>query len=121
MPIVNHVGNWLPASVASAICGGVTTLTAAGSTLGTATLIPSGTANVSIVSSSGLGVKLPQCDPSSEITVFNGATNALFVYPFESTTALGAGAAGAGFNITTKKTATFKKLTSTQWSANLTA
>lgn len=120
--IVNHlIGLGMQPHLANATAGGVTTLTAAGSVIGTATLIPGPCAYVSIVSSSGLGVKLPQCDPASEVVVFNGATNALFVYPFESTTSLGAGGAGSGFNLTTKKTCTFKKLTATQWSANLTA
>jgi hypothetical protein len=122
MAIKNHlVGLGTPPAVADVICGGVSTLTAAGTTLGTGTLIPGGTAYVSIVSASGKGVVLPNCDPGSEVVVFNGASNAMFVYPFESTTSIGAGGAGAGFNMTTKKTASFKKLTSTQWSANLTA
>lgn len=122
MAIVDHVISFgTQPLLANTICGSVTTLTAAGTTLGTATLIPSGGANVSIVSSSGLGVKLPNCGIGSEVVIFNGASNALFVYPFEATTALGAGSVGAGFNITTKKTATFKKMTVTQWSSNLTA
>lgn len=121
MAIVNHlVSLGTPPQVAVTICGGVTTLTAAGTTNITATLIPGGTAYVSIVSASGKGVRLPVCDPSSEVTVFNGATNAMFVYG-QSGEALGAGGADAGFNVTTKKTVIFKKLTATQWSANLTA
>jgi len=120
--IVEHlIGLGSQPHLANAIAGGVSTLTAAGTTLGTATIIPGPGANVSIVSSSGLGVKLPNCSPGSEVIVFNGAPNALFVYPFESTTSIGAGSAGAGFNITTKKTAIFKKLTATQWASNLTA
>lgn len=122
MPIVEHlIGLGTQPHLANSIAGGVTTLTAAGTTLGAATLIPSGGAYVSIVSSSGFGVRLPNCSPNSEVTVFNGATNAMFVYPYEATTAIGAGSVGNGFNMTTKKTAIFKKLTSTLWSANLTA
>ena len=122
MAIVEHIiGLGTQPHLATTIVGGVSTLTAAGTTLGGATLIPGGGAYVSIVSSSGFGVKLPNCSPGSEVTVFNGATNAMFVYPFEATTAIGAGSVGAGFNMTTKKTAIFKKLTSTLWSSNLTA
>lgn len=121
MPIINHlIGLGVPPAQANTICGGVTTLTAAGSTNTTATLIPSGTAYVSIVSSSGKGVRLPVCDPPSSVLVFNGASNALFVYG-QSGEALGSGSADAGFNVTTKKTVVFNKLTATQWSANLTA
>lgn len=121
MPIVEHIiALGTHPQLANAIVGGVSTLTAAGTSNTTATLIPGGAAYVSIVSASGKGVRLPVCSPNSEVTVFNGATNAMFVYG-QLGEALGAGAADAGFNVTTKKTVIFKKLTATLWSANLTA
>ena len=122
MSITEHlIAYGMQPNLANATAGSITTLTAAGTTLATATPIGTGGAYVSIVSSSGYGVKLPNCSPGSEFCVMNGATNALFVYPYEAATSIGAGGAGVGFNLTTKKTAYFKKMTSTIWASSLTA
>ena len=121
MPILDHVISLgTPPQTATAICGGVTTLTAAGSTQGTATLIGSGTASVTIVSSSGKGVQLPSCAPGSSVFVWNGGANTTHVYG-QTGEAIGAGAANALFALATKKSAVFLKVSATQWAQNLTA
>jgi hypothetical protein len=121
MAIINHlVGLGTPTMQAAAICGGSgeSVYTAAGTTQATATLIKGGTGYVSICSTSGYGVKLPSCDPCSEIFVWNGGAAVLGVYG-QLGESLGAGAANAVFYIGTKKGAHFRKLNSTVWGQNL--
>jgi len=125
MAILEHIiGTGVPTITASAITGGNgstgTIYTAAGSTQGTATLIAGGTGYVSIVSSSGKGVQLPQCSPNSEVFVWNGGGAVLGVYG-QLGEAIGSGAANAVFYIGTKKGAHFRKLSATVWGQNLSA
>lgn len=121
--IINHlIALGMPTGLAAAVTGGrgETQYTAAGTNQGTATLLSGGVAYVSIVSSSGKGVQLPVCDPNSSVTIYNGGSNAMFVYG-QTNEAIGAGAANAGFNIPTKKAATLFKMTATVWGPNLSA
>jgi len=122
MAILDHIiGTGISPFTAGAIAGGVTTLTAAGTSLATGTLIGSGKAYVSIVSTSGKGVVLPACAPGSSVFVYNGGSNALNVYGNASTEAINNGSAGAKFTVTTNKGCEFMKLTATQWGANYSA
>lgn len=121
--IINHlIGSGMPTQLAAAVTGGrgESTYTAAGTSQTTATLLGGGVGYVSIVSTSGKGVQLPLCDPNSSVTIYNGGANAMFVYG-QTGEALGSGAANAGFNIPTKKAATFIKCTPTVWGVNLSA
>ncbi len=121
MPIVDHVMSLgTQPLLANTICGGVTTLTATGTNQAGAALIPSGAANVSIVSTSGKGVILPACGIGSSVEVFNGGANTCHVYG-QGAEAIGAGAASALFALATKKTAIFKKVSATQWGDVLSA
>lgn len=121
MPIVNHlIGLGTPVNVANSICGGVTTLTAAGSTQATATLLSSGAGYVSIVSSSGKGVQLPACDVPSTVYVYNGGANTCHVYG-QTGEGIGAGAVNALFALGTKKGVMLTKVTTTLWGQNLSA
>lgn len=123
MAIINHlVGLGVPTMQAAVIVGGngEKVYTAAGSTQATATLISGGTGYVSICSTSGKGVQLPQCDPNSEVFVWNGGAAVLGVYG-QTGEAIGSGAANAVFYIGTKKGAHFRKVTATQWGQNLSA
>lgn len=121
--IINHlVGLGMPTALAAAVTGGrgELTYTAAGTTQATATLIGGGVAYISIVSTSGKGAQLPLCDPNSSVNVYNGGSNAMFVYG-QTGEAIGAGSANAGFNIPTKKSCVFTKMTPTVWGQNLSA
>lgn len=121
MPILDHViSTGLSPFAAQSICGGVTTLTAAGSTQGTATLLGSGNCLISIVSSSGKGVQLPICSIGSSIYLFNGGSNSAHIYG-QGSEAIGAGSASAAFVLATKKGLIVTKLSATQWGQNLSA
>lgn len=121
MPILDHLVSLGTAPVlATSIVGGVTSLVAAGSTQGTATLLGSGTGYITIVSSSGKGVQLPACTPGSSIYMWNGGANTAHVYG-QTGDAIGAGATNAAFALATKKGAIFKRVSSTQWGQNLSA
>jgi len=119
--IQDHVVSLGTAPVlAQAICGGVTSVVAAGSTQGTATLFGSGSAYITTVSSSGKGVQLPACSPNSEIYVWNGGANTAHLYG-QTGEAIGAGAANALFALATKKGVILKKVSATQWGQVLSA
>lgn len=121
--IINHlIGVGTPTQQASVMVGGNggTFYTAAGNSQTTATPTNGGTVAVSICSTSGKGVQLPQCDPCSEIFVWNGGSNTLYVYG-QSGENIGSGAANAFFAIPTKKSAILKKVSATQWAQNLSA
>lgn len=121
MAILDHViSTGISPFTATAICGGVTTLTAAGSTQATATLLGSGSGYISIVSSSGKGVQVPSCGIGSEIYIFNGGANSAHVYG-QTGEAIGAGSANAAFVVATKKSVLLKKVSATAWGSILTA
>lgn len=106
---------------ASAITGGFTnTITAAGTTQGTATLLSTGNNFISTVAASGAGVQLPACDPASSIFVWNGGANSAHVYG-QTGEILGAGTANSPFVLATKKGVLLVKGTATQWGQALSA
>lgn len=121
MPIIDHIiSTGTSPFNAAAIVGGVTTLTAAGNSQGTATLLGSGNGYISICSSSGKGIQLPACSPSSSVYIFNGAANTASIYG-QTGDAIGAGSANAAFALATKKGCIFVRVTATQWGQNLSA
>lgn len=121
MPILDHVVSLgTPPQLAAVICGGVSQIVAAGSTQGTATLIGSGSAYITIVSSSGKGVQLPPCTQGSSVFVWNGGANVAHVYG-QTGEAIGAGSANALFALPVKKGVFMQKLSATQWGQNLSA
>ena len=107
---------------AKAINGGnQATVSAAGSTLATATGLNAGS-NVITTCSSGAGVSLPSAEISDEIFVWNGTgTNQLTVYPDSTSNTVNQLAAGVGVLLSPYTGAIFKKVTSTQWWCNLSA
>lgn len=105
--IVNMMGTGTPAAQALAIGGIVTdSLTAAGSTQGTALGLPSNVNRFTTVAAS-TGTILPStAQASDEFFVSNSGANALLVYP-PTGAAIGAGAVNAGFSVATNKSAYF--------------
>ena len=125
MAIIDHlIGKGMPTGLAGSVCGGTgnseTTITAAGNSQGTATLIATGTCYISVVSSSGKGAQLPSCSPNSTVFVFNGGANTASIYG-QTGEAIGAGSANAAFALGTKKGAFFTKVSATQWGQVLSA
>jgi hypothetical protein len=90
-----------------------TSISAAGTTQGTATAISAGVNNVTIVAS-GAGVVLPTPVPGDEITVVNRGANALLVYPDTAGTIDGLGT-NAGYTVAVNKAVTFISTLATQW------
>lgn len=125
MAIINHlIAKGVPTGVAAAITGGSgesgTQLTAAGTSQGAATLIAGGSVYVSVVSTSGFGIKLPLCDPNSSITIFNGGGNTLYVYG-QTGEQIQGGGANNKFSVANNKSVSLTKYTTTVWGANLSA
>ena|SRR5690242_2508747 len=112
-----------PAQV-QAIDGGTpaTALSAAGTTLATATALTSAINLVSTAAASS-GVALP--NPSNvgdQIVVYNDGTgNSFYVYPEVSANKINQLAAGAGFLLGNNTFATLQKVTATRWLADLSA
>lgn len=122
MPILDQIiGSGISPFAASAISGGTATVTAAGTTLATGTLISTGNAYISIVSSSGKSVTLAQCSPGTSYVIYNGGANTANVYPPTAAEIFTNGAAGAKYTLAAQKTATFNKYTATQWGVDITA
>jgi hypothetical protein len=111
------IGGALPRTSAMAITGDVATgLTAAGSTQATALAL---TAVNSVVSTAaaGTGVILEaNLEVGDTTRVTNLGANALLVYPPVGG-AIQAGAANAGFSVATGKSAEFRKVTGTLFTA----
>ncbi|MDQ0084582.1 hypothetical protein J2W35_004951 [Variovorax boronicumulans] len=92
--------------LAQAIVGDVAnSLTAAGSTQGTALKLAS-VINVVTTAAASTGVQLPSTGTGDQIVVANLGANALLVYPVTGG-AIQTGAANAGFSIAVGKTAVF--------------
>jgi len=103
---------------ATGIGGQYVALTALGSSLATAATVTAG--NVVIGSANGtLGVRL-EGQVGDEIWLFNNSASTCPVYPDTASVAIcvpgtGLGSAGSAFSLLTYKSATAKKVTSTQW------
>lgn len=103
---------------ASGVGGQYAALTAAGSSLATATTVTAG--NAVIASADGTkGVRL-NGQAGDTVWLFNNSGSTCPVYPDTSSVAIavpgtGLGTAGSAFSLLTYKVAAFKKITSTQW------
>lgn len=115
------MGVGTPAAQAVAIGGVVTdTLTALGSTQGTALALPSNVNRVTTTAAS-TGVIIPAtAQPGDEYIVTNSGANALLVYP-PTGAAIAAGATNAGFSVAANKSAYFVVISGTFIAAILSA
>ena len=113
------MGGGLSAATAQAIGGSVQTgLTATGSAITDALQLTASNVQVSTTAAS-TGVLLPNGVIGDEVLIYNAGANTLAVYPPTSSQSINSGSAGAAFSVATTKTATFKKITSTLWIAQL--
>ena len=103
---------------ATGIGGQYAALTAAGSSLATATTITAG--NVVVASADGTkGIRLSG-DVGDEVWVFNNSGSTCPVYPDTASVAIsvpgtGLGVAGSAYSQLTYKVSVYKKITTTQW------
>lgn len=96
-------------------------VSAAGTTLATATALTTSHNIVTTVGASS-GVALPAADLMDEVFVYNGTgTNALRVYPNTSSETINQIAAGGAMQLAPYTGCMFKKATGTIWSAFLSA
>lgn len=122
MPLAkNMMGGGIPSGMAKAINGSFnTSVSAAGTTQGTATELKASVNSVTTVAASS-GVVLPSCEIGDDVWVYNGqVTNALTVYPDSSST-INQLAANTGILLAPYTGALFKRVTSTAWLAILSA
>lgn len=105
---------------ATAIVGTcATALTAAGTSATDATLL-SATNNEVTTTAASTGVRLPAGVPGDTINVGNYGAQTLSVYG-QSGEAIASGAADAAFSVAANKSATFTRVSTTRWNANLSA
>lgn len=98
-----------------------TAVSAAGTTITDATALTVSHNNVTTVAASS-GVTLPAADVMDEVFVYNGtATNALTVYPTNSSGTINQLAAGSGMKLAPYTGCMFRKTTSTAWVGFLSA
>lgn len=106
---------------AQAINGRVATgLTAAGTTLATA-LALNATINFISTAAASTGVSLYSSQVGDEMEVYNGGANTVKVYPDSSSNNINQLAAGSGMNLPVNTGCKFRKVSSTQWIAFLSA
>lgn len=105
------------AGMAKSINGDInSSVSAAGTTQGTATALMASINSVTTVAASS-GVILPSCDIGDDVWVYNGTvTNALTVYP-DSGSTINQVAANTGISLPPYTGALFKRITSTAWLA----
>lgn len=109
------------AGQAKAINGAIATgLTAAGTTISDALDITADT-NVIGTCASGAGVQLPATEIGDSVEVYNGGANACTVYPDGATSQINGLSAGSGFLLATNTSCYCRKITSTRWTAYLSA
>lgn len=109
------------AGQAQAINGAVATgLTAAGTAIGDA-LDLNATVNVVSTVAAGAGVQLYSMQVGDEMEVYNGGANALLVYPDSATVAINQLAVGSGHTLATNTGCKYRKVSSTQIVAFLSA
>lgn len=118
------MGAGFSAGQASALLGGNvgTAISAAGTTLATATDLAA-TVNLVSTATAGQGVQLPSgCSVGDVVVVFNDNTGATFlVYPDSSSNKINQLSAGTGVNLATNTSCIFMKATGTRWIANMSA
>lgn len=104
------------AAFAGSVCGQASnTLTAAGSTQGTALLLSNEINNVTTTAAS-TGVRLPTGEVGAFVVVRNGGANALLVYPATGG-AINALAANAGYSVAAGSSALLFGVSDTLWVA----
>jgi hypothetical protein len=112
----------VPFGNAQGINGRVATgLSAAGTTLGTATALTS-TMNVLSTVAAGAGVSLyANAAIADEMEVYNGGANAVRVYPDSASNSINQLSAGTAMLLAVNTACKFRKVSSTQWIAFLSA
>lgn len=110
------MGGGLSSGQAQAINGGVNpTVSAAGTTLATATEVTAGVNLVTTVAASS-GVRLPNSEIGDEIMIYNSqVTNTLKVYPPTSSGTINQLSAGTAMTLAQFTAVRLKKLTATTW------
>ena len=109
-------GSGIPAQMATAITGGVlNTLTATGTTQGTAYTVGLGTAYFSTVAAN-TGAVLQAGAPGDEVWIHNAGANALTVYP-PSGAQINAAGTNTGVSLATNTGLLLKCISATQWVA----
>lgn len=115
------MGGGFSAGQAQAISGTTAlTITAAGTTLATATALTASNNFVS-TATSGQGVSLYNGVIGDEVFVYNGSGNAIVVYPPTSSQKINQLAAGGGVNLPNATLLAVQKWSSTQWVAMISA
>ena len=115
------MGGGTSAGQAKAINGRVASaVSAAGTTLATATAINATVNFVSTVAASS-GVRLHNGEIGDTIEIYNGGANTLTVYPHSSTGIINQIAAGGGQSLAQYTSCHYRRVTATRWIANLSA
>lgn len=114
------MGAGFSAGQARGLIGGVApTVSAAGTTQGTATSISAGINFVSTAAANS-GVILPSCDVGDSLIVYNGGANQCIVYP-DSGSSINGVATNSGTYLPIQTSIIFFRVTSTKWIGNLSA
>jgi hypothetical protein len=107
------MGGGFSAGQARAICGGVAqSVSAAGTTQGTATALTAGVNYVTTAAASS-GVIVPNMEIGDAIEIYNGGANTLTVYPFTGGKINGV-ATNGGVSLATNTMIRLRKMTATQ-------
>ncbi len=118
------MGAGFSAGQATALLGGVvsTAISAAGTTLATATALSS-TANLVSTAAANSGVRLPTTAVvGDQLLVYNDASgNSFYIYPDAATSKINQLAVGAGVLLANNSAAILVKVTSTRWIMYLSA
>jgi hypothetical protein len=111
MSILNRlIAAGAPPQLSKEICGTVSTISAAGTTLGSATPLPNAKNNVT-VGIANAGVALALLAPGEEQTVYNNTGATIKIYPFDANGTINGGGAGAAVTLATGKMARFECVT----------
>ena len=114
------MGGGISAAQALAINGDLnTSVSAAGTTQGTATAINAGIVIVTTAAASS-GVILPACMPGDEMDILNLGSNAVTIYP-DSSSQINAIAVNTGILLATNTAIKLRRFTSTRWMGFLSA
>ena len=99
-----------------------TAISAAGTTLATATALTNAT-NLVSTAAAGAGVALPTAAAIGDtVYVFNdGSGNTMVVYPHKSTAQINNVTAGSGINLANNTACYFTMISATRWIANMSA
>lgn len=115
------MGGGTSAGQAKAMNGRVATaVSAAGTTLATATALNATVNNVSTVAS-GAGVRLFNGEVGDQMEVYNDGANQLIIYPHASTGTINQLSAGTGVIVPVDTGIIFRRISSTAWRAFLSA